>query len=62
MILHCNGDLDEMAQVAGEAGMFTHAAQSRADAALKWRKSPDSVDVLALEDEFVHLIGGRKDD
>jgi len=62
MILHCNGDLDEMAQVAGEAGMFTHAAQSRADAALKWRKSPDSVDVLALEDEFVHLIGGRNDD
>ncbi|MCF6317008.1 MAG: beta-hexosaminidase [Marinosulfonomonas sp.] len=62
MILHCNGELDEMAQVAGEAGMFTHGAQSRADAALKWRKLPDFVDILALEDELAYLIGGRNDD
>ncbi len=62
MILHCNGELDEMAQVAAEAGMFRGGAQSRADAAINMRKSPDSVDILALEDELAHLIGGRNDD
>ncbi len=62
MILHCNGALDEMAQVAGEAGILTEAAQARANAALNMRKSPDSVDILALEDELAHLIGGCNDD
>ena len=62
MILHCNGDLGEMQQVAAEAGLFTDAAQQRADTALNRRISPDNIDIAALEAELAGLIGGRNDD
>lgn len=62
MILHCNGEIAEMDRVANQAGAFTQAAQKRADSALKWRKSPDIIDIPALEAELAGLIGGRNND
>lgn len=62
MILHCNGDLGEMLQVAEQAGVFTQAAQRRADKALNRRISPDNIDIPALEAELAGLINGRHDD
>lgn len=59
LILHCNGEIPEMEAVADAAGEFAPDAQSRADAALNMRKSPDNVDIQALETELVALLDGR---
>lgn len=58
VILHCNGDLAEMRQVAHAAGVFSAAAQTRADAALEMRKTPTDIDIPALEAEFSGLTSG----
>lgn len=57
IILHCNGDPNEMAQVADAAGPMSDAAQTRADRALSQRKSPENIDIPALEAEFAALLG-----
>lgn len=62
MILHCNGEIPEMELVAAQAGLFTDGAQKRADTALNRRKSPDIIDIPALEAELAGLIGGRSND
>ena len=62
MILHCNGELDEMAQIVEQAGSFTNTAQKRADAALNRRKSPDNIDIPAYEAELAGLINGPEND
>ena len=51
-VLHCNGKADEMEAVAAAAGLFTAESQNRADAAMRLRKTPDDVDIQALEAEF----------
>ena len=61
LILHCNGEIAEMEMVAAQAGMFTQSAQIRADTALNMRKSPDNIDIPALEDELAGLLNGRHD-
>jgi beta-N-acetylhexosaminidase len=58
IILHCNGDMAEMEQVAGAAGPMTDRAQNRADMALEWRKTPDDADIGALEAELAHILDG----
>lgn len=61
LVLHCNGDPAEMETLAdAAAGMFTPAAQSRADAALKARRSPTDIDIPALQAEFDALIEGAE--
>ena len=42
MLLHCNGKLDEMIEVAGEAPVLSGEAKARADRALasRRRRSP----------------------
>lgn len=62
LILHCNGEIGEMELVAAEAGQLASVAQIRADSALIMRKSPDFVDIPALEDELAGLLIGRNDD
>ena len=52
VVLHCNGKPDEMEAVATAAGLFTADAQTRADAAIAARRSPQDVDIHALEAEF----------
>ncbi len=62
MILHCNGEMAEMEAVAAAAGMMTEQAQQRADRALSWRKSPDTVDIGALGAEFDALLKEHAND
>ena len=58
VVLHCNGDRAEMAQVVAAAGTLDAAAERRAEAALAARRAPDEVDISALEAELAGLGGG----
>ncbi|NNK79215.1 MAG: beta-N-acetylhexosaminidase [Litoreibacter sp.] len=58
LVLHCNGDLDEMRAVAGVCGPQDAAAQRRAGAALSRRSEPTEIDIPALEAELHSLITG----
>jgi beta-N-acetylhexosaminidase len=57
MVLHCNGNLDEMRQVAGEAPVLSGKALDRAKRALATRKAPQPLDRAAARDELDELIG-----
>ncbi len=59
VILHCNGTLQERRAVAEAAGEMSDLAQARAQAALERRKTPDDVDISALEEELEALLNGR---
>jgi beta-N-acetylhexosaminidase len=52
LVLHCNGAFDEMVSIWQRCGEMTPAAQTRAEAALAARRTPDDVDIAALEAEF----------
>ncbi len=56
LILHCNGKMAEMQMVVDAVGNFTLDGQKRADLAINARKSPDNVDIPALEDELAGLL------
>ena len=56
LILHCNGDADEMGQVARAAGAMSDAALTRANHALALRNTPETIDIAALEAEFDALL------
>lgn len=62
LILHCNGEISQMQQVAQQAGVFTSAAQARADEALNRRILPDNIDISAIEAELASLLNGHSDD
>ncbi len=62
LILHCNGDLAEMQEIAAEAGVLDGDTRARADAALSLRKSPTAIDIPAAEAEFEALLQGRVHD
>ncbi len=57
VILHCNGDMREMEEIADECGQLTGAALVRAQEALAARQQPSNVDVGSLEREFQQLTG-----
>ncbi len=61
IILHCNGDMTEMEQVAQAAGEMDDLASDRANRALSHRKTPEKIDIAALEAEFETLLNGRAD-
>ena len=44
IILHCNGEMEEMDAIANAAGSFSAEAARRADAALACRHTPDPFD------------------
>jgi beta-N-acetylhexosaminidase len=56
MILHCNGKLDEMRDVARETPELTGEALARADRALASRKQPQPFDRRAARAELDALI------
>ena len=56
IVLHCNGDPVEMQAVATASGDMTPAAITRANRALAQRKTPDPIDIQALEAEFDTLM------
>jgi beta-N-acetylhexosaminidase len=58
MVLHCNGNMDEMQQVAAESPELAGAAKRRADAALARRSASDDFDVEAARTLFAKLIAG----
>jgi beta-N-acetylhexosaminidase len=58
VVLYCNAPLDDRRAVTQAAGRMTPAAQIRAERALAMRKTPDAVDIPALEREFEALLGG----
>lgn len=58
VILHCNGTLDERREVGQAAGEMTDIAQKRAERAVSMRKTPDNIDIAALDAELETLLGG----
>jgi beta-N-acetylhexosaminidase len=56
MVLHCNGKLDEMREVAAETPELSGKALQRAKAALASRKAPQPFDRLAARAELDDLI------
>ncbi|HVX77268.1 MAG TPA: beta-N-acetylhexosaminidase [Bradyrhizobium sp.] len=56
MVLHCNGNFDEMRAVASETPELAGRALERANAALAWRKSPQPFDRAAGRAELDTLI------
>jgi beta-N-acetylhexosaminidase len=58
MALHCNGDMNEMCEVAAAAPMLAGERARRAAAALAGRKRAASIDIAAKRTEFSALMGG----
>ncbi len=52
VVLHCSGKLAEMVEVAHASGGMGDLAQSRAEAALAARQTPETVDIAALAEEL----------
>src|SRR5262249_60470956 len=58
VVLHCNGELDEMRAVASAVPVFGGEAAARADAALERRGRGLEHDLAALRAEWTALING----
>ena len=58
LVLHCNGDLAAMQEVALAAPELSAGAKTRAEAALDRRLLPETVDMAALDAEFEALMSG----
>jgi beta-N-acetylhexosaminidase len=58
LVLHCNGDMDEMLAVAAAAPLLEGDAARRAKAALVSKKPAAPIDLAAKRAEFYGLIGG----
>jgi beta-N-acetylhexosaminidase len=54
--LHCNGDLNEMREVAAECPMLAGEPARRAAAALAARRAPDQIDMAAAREQFAALM------
>ncbi|CAN5180332.1 beta-N-acetylhexosaminidase [soil metagenome] len=60
LVIHWNGDMAEMRQVAEGVGKLKGAAARRADAALaRIVHTPEPIDVVEARDRFDALLGGR---
>jgi beta-N-acetylhexosaminidase len=57
MVLHCNGDLAEMKDVAGAVPVLEGLPAERAEAALSCRITPEPMGIAAMRREFAELIG-----
>jgi beta-N-acetylhexosaminidase len=56
VVLHCNGDLAEMTQVAGAAPVLAGIAAQRAEAALMARNAREEFDVVAARRIFNEMV------
>jgi beta-N-acetylhexosaminidase len=59
MVLHCNGDMAEMRDVAAATPTLHGDAARRAEAALAARKPPQAFDIAAAHAQFRELMGGE---
>ncbi|WP_234050493.1 MULTISPECIES: beta-N-acetylhexosaminidase [unclassified Xanthobacter] len=57
LLLHCNGKMEEMEQVAGAAPLLEGLAAERAARALALRQPAGQVDAAALRAEVAHRLG-----
>ena len=57
VLLHCNGDMAEMVEVAAAAGTLQGRAQERAERALSFLRAPDEFDVGEAEMALEALTG-----
>jgi beta-N-acetylhexosaminidase len=57
MLLHCNGDLGEMAEVAASAPRLAGEAANRASRALASRRAPQSFDEAEARVRFAQMMG-----
>lgn len=57
VVLHCNGERDEMEAVVAACGAMGPDAARRAEAALAQRRMPELADIEALRDELGALTG-----
>ncbi len=55
IILHCNGEIDEMIDIASEVGNMGEAAQVRSERALSLRQTPEAVDPDKLLKDYLLL-------
>jgi len=60
VVLHCNGRLDEMQEVAAAVPPLSGAALRRAEAALAVRREPEPLDVDAARRAFEAMIAGER--
>src|SRR5674476_888323 len=60
VVLHCNGNLAEMAAVAGVTPILAGDAGRRADAALAQRKAPEEFDVDAARKIFAQMVDAEQ--
>ena len=58
LVLHCNGNLEEMRAVADVSGTQTSQIAERCLRALSFRQTPSDIDIQALEAEFHSLLSG----
>lgn len=58
VVLHCNGTFAERVATAEAAGDMTELGQSRAERALALRKTPETVDIAALEAKLAAAMNG----
>ncbi|APZ54476.1 glycoside hydrolase family 3 N-terminal domain-containing protein [Salipiger abyssi] len=58
-VLHCNGEMTEMAPLMAGAGEMSEAAQARAEAALAARRPAPELDIAALSAEREALLPER---
>jgi beta-N-acetylhexosaminidase len=59
LVLHCNGDLAEMQEVAANSPELAGTALARTARAMASRRAPDAIDIEAARAEFARLMGDR---
>ena len=60
VVLHCNGDLNEMSAVASQSPELKGEAAQRAAAALAQRKAPEEFDVDAARKIFMQMVDAEQ--
>ncbi len=61
LVLHCNGQFEEMRVVVDASGVLEGAGLARAEAALAHRPQPGAIDIRALESELDGILSGGAD-
>lgn len=56
VVLHCNGNMDEMRQISDATPTLADTALARADTALAMRKTPELFDIDAAKAQFTALM------
>ena len=59
LVLHCNGDMDEMSGIAAAVGALSDSARSRLDSAEARRRAPGAFDRFGAERRLAALLENR---